>query len=113
MELKVIVYRDALGHSAFQVWFDGLRDKRAKLNIIKRIDRLKSGNRGQSPHLRGGVSELRIWDGIGYRVYFAYSGDTILVILSGGSKDSQKADIDLAIEYWNDWQKRHRKPENS
>lgn len=78
---------------AFAKWIDGLRDARAKARIALRIDRLALGNPGDVKPVGGGVSELRIDHGPGYRVYFVRRGETLIVLLCGGDKTSQDSDI--------------------
>ena len=72
---------------------DGLRDRQAKLRIIKRITRLAGGNFGDSKSVGDGISELRIHYGPGYRVYFQQRGNVVVIILCGGDKATQVTDI--------------------
>ena len=81
---------------AFATWFDALRDRGAKLRIQVRIDRLAFGNPGQHRVLAGGVNELKIDHGPGYRVYYVQQGETVVILLCGGDKRSQQEDIRLA-----------------
>ncbi|MNP38805.1 hypothetical protein D3C76_1323430 [compost metagenome] len=69
-----------------------IRDLRAKIAIARRIDRAGAGNRGDVKSVGGGVSELRIDVGAGYRVYFTLRGNVVIVLLAGGDKSSQDAD---------------------
>lgn len=78
---------------AFQAWFDKLRDRAAKIVIARRIDRLELGNLGDHKPVGDSVSELRIFVGPGYRVYFTRRGNEIVILLCGGDKGSQAADI--------------------
>lgn len=80
----------------FADWFAGLRDGRARSKIAARIVRVESGNFGDCRSVGGGVSELRIDLGPGYRVYFVIRQREIVILLSGGSKDSQTRDIERA-----------------
>lgn len=85
----------------FLEWLDRLKDKRAQLRIDLRIRRLAGGNPGDHRNLSGGISELRITEGQGYRVYYTMRGETLVVLLHGGDKSSKKAqqkDIDKAKE---------------
>ena len=82
--LKTIVFSD---------WFDSLKDKRAKARIQVRIDRVGLGNFGDVAAVGEGVSELRIFYGPGYRVYFVKQGSAIVLLLSGGNKNTQNLDI--------------------
>ena len=84
-------------------WFDGLRDQRAKAKIDIRIRRLSLGNPGDVKSAGGGVSELRIDYGPGYRIYYAARGLEIMLLLVGGDKRSQQRDIMLARELAANW----------
>ena len=83
-----------------------LADNQARARILARIDRLAVGNSGDSKLLRGGVSELRIDWGPGYRVYYAMIGKTCVLLLCGGDKRKQSSDIERAIEYLHDYRER-------
>lgn len=82
----------------FSKWFDGLKDRRAKARIHARMDRLEMGNFGDVAPVGEGVSELRIFYGSGYRVYFIQRGLVVVILLSGGDKSSQTSDIARAKE---------------
>jgi putative addiction module killer protein len=79
-------------------WFANLRDQQAKARINVRIRRLSLGNLSDVSPVGEGVSELRIDYGPGYRVYFVQRGQTLVVLLAGGDKDSQDRDIRRALE---------------
>jgi putative addiction module killer protein len=83
-----------------------LRDTKAKIAIDRRINRIKLGNFGDRKFCRDGVWELRIDVGQGYRVYYAVAGNQVVLLLCGGDKRTQNADIVRACEYWHDWQGR-------
>jgi len=80
----------------FSHWLSGLRDIRARAKILLRIDRLELGNPGDVAPVGDGVSELRIHYGPGYRVYFVSRGADLIVLLGGGDKTTQSADIAAA-----------------
>lgn len=80
----------------FRDWLDGLRDRRARLRIDDRLKRLAAGNLGDTKPVSDGIQELRIWYGPGYRIYYIWRGDVLILLLNGGNKDSQKRDIALA-----------------
>lgn len=80
----------------FSDWLRGLTDRRARSIILVRIERLASGNPGDVRPVGAGVSELRITHGPGYRVYFIQRGQTVIVLLCGGDKSTQMADIKRA-----------------
>ncbi len=82
------VYRD---------WINDLKDRVARARIQVRVDRLAHGNPGQSRHLAGGVSEIKIDFGPGYRVYYTERRGEIVVLLAGGDKSSQQRDIEAAM----------------
>jgi len=82
-------------------WLRGLKDSRARAKILVRISRLKQGNPGDVKPVGSGVSELRLFYGPGYRVYFVQRGDALIILLAGGDKSSQKNDIAEAIELAN------------
>ncbi|WP_280548243.1 type II toxin-antitoxin system RelE/ParE family toxin [Halomonas sp. 11-S5] len=77
----------------FTKWFRSLKDRRAKARIQARIDRVEMGHFGDVAPVGEGVSELRIFYGPGYRVYFVQKDAVVVILLSGGEKSSQKADI--------------------
>lgn len=81
----------------FARWLDGLRDVRARARIQVRIERLASGNAGDVEPVGEGVSELRIHYGPGYRVYFKKHGREVVILLAGGDKRTQSADIKAAL----------------
>lgn len=82
----------------FIKWFESLKDQKAKARIQARIDRIEMGHFGDVVPVGEGVSELRIFYGPGYRVYFVQSGDIVVILLSGGDKSTQHADITRAKE---------------
>ncbi len=82
----------------FAEWFAGLRDRQARVRIDVRIRRLSLGNPGDVKPVGGGVSELRIDYGPGYRVYFTQQGQAVVVLLAGGDKSTQASDIALAVD---------------
>ena len=81
----------------FANWLDGLRDLRARARVQVRIERLATGNPGDVQPIGEGVSELRIDYGPGYRVYFKKIGSEVLILLAGGDKRTQAADIKTAV----------------
>ena len=81
----------------FAHWLNGLRDVRARARVQVRIERLAAGNPGDVQSVGGGVSEMRIDYGPGYRVYFKRIGREIVILLAGGDKHTQSADIKTAL----------------
>lgn len=80
----------------FAAWLKRLRDVQARARILKRLDRASQGNLGDVAPVGEGVSEMRIFHGPGYRVYFVRRGSALIILLCGGDKSSQAADIDEA-----------------
>jgi putative addiction module killer protein len=101
-------YCTADGADVFGAWFDGLRDRQAQGRIAARVDRLALGLFGDAKSLREGVRELRIDYGPGYRVYFALAGHTVVLLLCGGDKRTQRMDITRAVRYWVEFQGKRR-----
>src|SRR5271168_4956203 len=87
------------GRSPFAEWFDDLDAVTAE-RVDRYIRRLEAGNFGAAKSLQDGVFELRLDFGPGYRVYYAREGRTIIILLGGGSKRRQDADIAAAVERW-------------
>ncbi len=83
---------------AFSQWLSGLRDARAKAEVARRVRRLALGNPGDVRPVGGGVSELRIHYGPGYRVYFVQHGSLLIILLCGGDKSSQAGYIASALK---------------
>ena len=80
----------------FSGWLHRLKDRRARARILVRIDRFRNGNPGDVKSVGAGVFEMRIPEGKGYRVYYAQHGESIILLLCGGDKSSQSADIAMA-----------------
>lgn len=87
------------GRSAFGEWFDGL-DPVTAARVDRNARRMESGNFGAAKALRDGVFELRLNFGPGYRVYYGLDGKTLVILLGGGDKRRQAADIAAAVERW-------------
>lgn len=81
----------------YSEWENNLRDLVVRARVQARIARLAVGNPGQHRVLTGGVCELKLDFGAGYRVYYIQRGKTLIVLLAGGDKSSQSADIKTAI----------------
>ena len=86
-------------------WIDNLRDLQGRARILVRVERLAGGNPGDVKPVGGGVSEMRIHCGPGYRVYFTQRGQDIVILLAGGDKSSQPKDIQTALQLANNLEK--------
>jgi putative addiction module killer protein len=104
--IEIRRYQTRSGRDSFGVWLDGLKDNRTRAKVIAQIDRLSLGNFGDCKSLRGGLFELRIDWGPGYRVYYAMVGRTCVLLLCGGDKRKQPTDIRRAAEYLKDYLER-------
>jgi putative addiction module killer protein len=96
-------YQTASGRDVFGDWLSGLKDIRTMAKILARVDRLALGNFGDCKSLGAGLFELRIDWGPGYRVYYAMIGKACILLLCGGDKGKQSADIRRAAEYLKDY----------
>jgi putative addiction module killer protein len=107
--MEVLHYLLEDGSDPFQDWLRALTDLRGRLAVYQRVNRLAAGNAGDHKVCRRGVWELRIDVGPGYRVYFARPSRETVLLLSGGVKRRQPRDIERAISYWTDYQRRTRR----
>lgn len=88
----------------FRRWERKLRDQRAKAMIAARVFRLANGLPGDVKPVGGGISELRIHYGPGYRIYVKQRGNDVIILLCGGTKSSQQGDIDTAKRLATEWE---------
>lgn len=88
----------------FRSWLSSLKDARAKAKIAARIQRIRFGNPVDVKPVGSGVSEMRIEEGLGYRVYFVQRGEVVIVLLSGGTKARQQEDITQARRLAEEWE---------
>jgi putative addiction module killer protein len=94
---------EVLRSEIFDRWLRKLKDRRAAARVLVRVDRLAAGNPGDVKPVGGGVSELRIDYGPGYRVYYLREGNKLILLLCGGDKSSQDRDIKEAQGIAKDW----------
>ncbi|MEF8733757.1 MAG: type II toxin-antitoxin system RelE/ParE family toxin [Candidatus Accumulibacter meliphilus] len=100
-------YQMADGRDPFKEWLADLADRQARARVAVRVQRMAAGNFGDHKPLSDGVWELKIDHGPGYRVYYAQAGRRVLLLLVGGDKRRQQADIATAVRYWQDWKMRN------
>jgi putative addiction module killer protein len=103
--LTVLEYLNRAGSSPFAAWFRRL-DATAAAKVTTALRRLEMGNFSNVKGVGAGVFECRIDFGPGYRVYFGRDGDTVVILLAGGTKKRQDKDIADAHERWTDYKKR-------
>ncbi len=103
---NLVLYETADGKCPWDEWFNGLKDRKEQAALDARLLRLQRGQRGDCKRVGAGVYELRVHYGPGYRVYFGKDGDSLVVLLCGGSKGTQKRDIARAKAYWTEYRSR-------
>ena len=89
---------EVLATDEYKTWISDLKDKAGRSRVLIRVDRLIHGNPGFHRNLKEGVFELKIDVGPGYRVYYSFRGDQLLLLLAGGNKATQNKDIEKALE---------------
>jgi len=100
--IEILEYRDDDGRAPFREWLREL-DGSVRARVRTRIDRMERGNFGDFKSVGGGVFELRMDFGPGYRVYFGRHGNVVVVLLCGGDKSEQRSDIERAKSFWRHW----------
>ena len=96
-------HNTAGGRDAFGEWIEGLKDTVGRVIVLKRVARMEEGNFGDHRSVGGGVWELRIHVGPGYRVYYGIAGPSVVLLLGGGDKGTQGKDIRRAQDCWADY----------
>lgn len=104
--VEVLEYLTEDGRNPFREWLEALNDREARARVRVRINRIRLGNFGDCKSVGGGVSELRIAYGPGYRVYFGRQGNTVVVLVCAGDKRTQARDIAVAHDRWQDYLRR-------
>jgi len=107
MQNKLVTYQTEDGDIPYEEYLSALRDRRAKLLIARRIQRAEAGNLGDHHSLGGGLHEMRIDYGPGYRVYFGYHGHMLIILLLAGDKTTQSTDIEKARTFLADFKRRN------
>lgn len=105
--IEVRRYQREDGGVPVRDWLGSLRDVRARAQMEIRLRRMAAGNFGDCKPVGEGVLELRVDVGAGYRLYCARHGQAIVILLNGGDKRTQDADIKQAKGYWIDWKRRN------
>lgn len=101
----IMVYTDLAGNEPFTQWVAGL-DTASRARIFARLDRVENGNFGDHKAISSGLSEFRFQFGPGYRVYFGTVKNTLVILLAGGDKKTQKQDIKRAQQLWDEFLRR-------
>lgn len=108
--IEVLEYRDQRRKSPFAGWFNRLNATPAA-KVAVAIERMRMGNLSDAKSVGGGVFEYRLHTGPGYRIYFGKDGDTLAVLLGGGTKRRQQADIAEARDLWSEYRQRKKAEE--
>ena len=103
--MEIREFLDSRGGSPFASWFDDL-DAQAAAKVTVALTRMERGNLSNAKGVGGGVQEYRIDWGPGYRVYFGQDGDTLIILLCGGTKRRQQDDIAEAHAHWAEYKRR-------
>jgi putative addiction module killer protein len=109
MERTIVIYESNDGKCPFQNWLNGLGDIRGRATIRARLERVRLGNLGDCKSIGGGIFELRVQYGSGYRVYFGQDSLKLVVLLCGGDKGSQGRDIIKAKVLWKEYRNASKK----
>jgi putative addiction module killer protein len=105
--MDVREYLTPSGDSPFGEWFDDL-DAQVAAKIAIAVMRLGQGNVSNVKGVGAGVFEYRLTFGPGYRVYFGKDGETVVILLAGGTKKRQQRDISDAQSCWQDYKDRKK-----
>ena len=106
--IEIQYYRDPNGRQPFIDWFKSIRDRNTRNRVERRLKRLEDGNFGDCQSVGGGIFELRLHFGPGYRIYFGQIDNRLILLLCGGDKTSQQRDIEFAKSYLIEYKETHR-----
>ena len=107
-DVAILHYRTVEGEVPYRQWVESIDDNNTRAAVLARVDRLAFGAFGDWKAVGEGVCELRIHFGAGHRVYFGREGNAVVILLCGGGKRNQDADIKRAKKYWRDYETRKR-----
>ena len=102
---EILIYEDEKGKEPFAEWLNNC-DKTTRARVFSRLDRVEQGNMGDYKPISDNIFELRFHFNPGFRVYFGKVKNTVILLLTGGKKSSQKRDIKKARKYWDEFQRR-------
>ena len=103
--ITVHEYQDLAGKNRYRAWFNDL-DVAAAVKVTTAIERIAQGNRSSLEPVGEGVSEYKLDWGPGYRIYLGKDGETLVILLGGGTKQGQNVDIENAQEVWREYKQR-------
>ena len=105
--IELLDYLDSSGQRPIRLWLDGL-DPVTRARVTRALVQLSLGNLSDVKGVGGGVLERRLDFGPGYRLYFGREGETLIILLAGGTKSRQQRDIKTAQRHWEDYKRRKR-----
>jgi putative addiction module killer protein len=105
--VRILEYLDPAGRSPFADWFNGL-DAQAAAKISVALARIEQGNLSNLKGVGSGMQEFKIDFGPGYRIYLGRDGESLVILLAGGTKKRQQKDIAAAQERWADYKQRKK-----
>jgi putative addiction module killer protein len=105
--IELLDYLDSSGRRPIRRWLDRL-DPVTRARVARALVQLSLGNLSDVKSVGGGVLERRLDFGPGYRLYFGRDGETLIILLAGGTKNRQQHDIETAHRYWEDYKRRKR-----
>ena len=107
--IEIREYIDTRGRNSYARWFDRLDDPTAAAKVAIALVRMEQGNHSNVKAIGKGVFECRIDYGPGYRLYFGKDGDTLVILLGGGTKKRQRRDIEAAQDLWREYKRRRKR----
>jgi len=107
MKKELRLYQTKTGKEPFTHWLESLKDTIGRAQITNRLNRVVLGNYGDCDPVGDGIYELRIHYGPGYRIYFSEQEKTIILLLVGGTKRTQKSNIKKAKQFWAEFREKH------
>ncbi len=108
MDYRIEIYKTEDGTEPFVEWLNALKDMDTRTLIVQRLQRIKAGNFGDCDPIEDGLWEFRIHVGPGFRLYYARTGKTVILLVAGGLKKSQKRDIKQALMHLKDYKRRFK-----
>lgn len=105
--IEISEYIDCQGKSSFSIWFESLNSQTAN-KVHTYLTRVQQGNTSNLKPIKGSLYEIRIDWGGGYRIYCGKDGETLIILLAGGTKKRQQKDIDQAVMLWQEYKMRKK-----
>ncbi len=104
---QIKIYKDIKGHEPFAEWINKLAMP-VRARVFAKLDRVETDNLGDHKYISDGISEFRLQFGPGYRIYYGETENTVIILLCGGTKATQKKDITKAKKFWGEFKNRSK-----